>query len=60
MKTLSVPGMHCPKCVERINKALGEDGIACEIDLAAKTVKVEESAAEKTVEILDDLGFDAQ
>lgn len=52
--------MHCPKCVERINKALGEDGIACEIDLAAKTVKVEESAVEKTVEILDDLGFDAQ
>ena len=60
MKTLMVPGMHCPKCVERIKNALAAENISCEVDLAAKTVTVGEADAAKAVETLDDIGFDAE
>ena len=60
MKTLSVPDMHCPKCVERIKNALAAENIACEVDLATRTVKVNEESAAKAIEALDDIGFEAK
>ena len=60
MKTLNVPGMHCPKCVARIEEAMKKAGVACEVSLEAKTVSVDEAKAAQAVEILDDLGFDAE
>ena len=56
---LKVEGMHCPKCVERISKALAAANIECKVDLATKTVEVDESNADKAIEELDDIGFDA-
>lgn len=60
MKTLRVPGMMCQMCVKRISAAMNEAGIKFEIDLASKTVTVSEDNAAKAIEILDDLGFDAE
>lgn len=60
MKTLSVPDMHCPKCVERIKNALAAEKIECEVDLSAKTVSVNEADAAKAIEALDDIGFEAK
>lgn len=60
MKTYKVPDMHCINCVNRIKKALDAENIAADVDLAAQTVSVKESDAKKTLEILDDLGFDAE
>ena len=60
MKTLNVPGMHCPKCVARIEEAMKKAGVDCEVSLEAKTVSVDETKAAQAVEILDDLGFDAE
>ena len=34
MTTLSVPDMHCEKCVERIDKALTAQGLKFEVSLA--------------------------
>ena len=58
--TINVPGMHCPKCVERISKAFYAAGIKGEIDLDNKTVTIEDNCYAKTIEILDDLGFDPE
>lgn len=58
MKTLNVPGMMCQMCVKRITNALAAEDIMAEVDLAAKTVKVPEELEKKTIDILDDLGFD--
>ena len=60
MKTYKVPDMHFINCVNRIKKALDAENIAADVDLAAQTVSVKEADAKKTVEILDDLGFDAE
>lgn len=60
MKTLKVPGMMCNMCVKRISKALTEEGIEANIDLSMKTVSVAEEVAAKVIDILDDLGFDAE
>lgn len=60
MKTLKVPGMMCNMCVKRISKALTEEGIEANIDLSTKTVSVAEEVAAKVIDILDDLGFDAE
>ena len=56
---LKVEGMHCPKCVERISKVLAAADIKCKVDLATKTVEVAEADAEKAIEELDDIGFEA-
>ncbi len=56
---LKVDGMHCPKCVERISKALAAANIECKVDLASKTVEVADAEADKAIEELDDIGFDA-
>jgi len=60
MKVLSVPDMHCEKCVERISKALTAEGIAFEVSLADKTVSVDEAKVEAAVSALDDIGFEAK
>lgn len=57
MKTLKVPDMHCEMCVKRISKALGEAGVAFEIDLKKQSVSVDESKTELAVSELEDLGF---
>ena len=59
MKTLKVPGMMCQMCVKRITKALTDEGIAAQVDLATKTVTVSSELAQKVISILDDIGFDA-
>lgn len=56
---LKVDGMHCPKCVERITKALAAANIEAKVDLASKTVEVADANADKAIEELDDIGFDA-
>ena len=60
MKTLKVPGMMCNMCVKRITAALNEAKIEAVVDLASKTVTVSEDLADSVIEILDDLGFDAE
>lgn len=50
--------IHCGGCVERIDKALTEAGIAHNISLEEKTVEADCELA-VVVELLDDLGFDA-
>lgn len=60
MRILKVPGMMCQMCVKRISTAMEDAGIQFEIDLAAKTVSVSVENANKAIEILDDLGFDAE
>lgn len=56
---INVPDMHCEKCVERIDKALGETGIKFEVDLSAKTVIVDgcEHYLKTALSELEDLGF---
>lgn len=56
---INVPDMHCEKCVERIDKALGETGIKFEVDLSAKTVIVDgcEHCLKTALSELEDLGF---
>lgn len=56
---LKVEGMHCPKCVERISKALAAADIECKVTLETKTVEVADADADKAIEELDDIGFDA-
>lgn len=60
MKILQVPDMHCSKCVERISKALKQEGILFEVKLEERIVAVEEGKVELAVEVLDDLGFEAK
>ncbi len=59
MKTYKCEEMMCDGCVKRIKNGLSAEGIGHEVDLSAKTVKVEgdEAVQAKAVEILDDLGF---
>ncbi|MBO5020722.1 MAG: heavy-metal-associated domain-containing protein [Clostridia bacterium] len=56
---ISVPDMHCNKCVERINKALTETGISYEVSLDSKTVTVDgcEHCLKTALSELEDLGF---
>ncbi len=59
MVTVKSEDIHCMGCVERIDKALAQENIAHEIDLDTKTVKAD-CEAEKVIELLDDLGFEAK
>lgn len=56
---ISVPDMHCNKCVERITKALDETGIKYEVSLDSKTVTVDgcEHCLKTALTELEDLGF---
>lgn len=59
---LSVPDMHCEKCVARISKALDETGVSYEVSLDTRTVTVDgcEDCVKKAVEAIDDAGFEAE
>lgn len=61
MTTLKVEGMHCGKCVQRIQKALGEANIDHTVSLENHTVMVEgdESSVQTAINELEDLGFEA-
>lgn len=60
-KTLTVEGMHCPKCVAHVKKALEKlDGVeSAEVDLDAKTAVVEGSASDDAMKAaVADAGFE--
>ncbi len=56
---ISVPDMHCERCVERINRALGDTGIKFTVNLENKTVTVDgcEHCLKTALNELEDLGF---
>lgn len=56
---ISVPDMHCNKCVERIEKALSQTGIKFEVSLENKTVTVDgcDHCLKTALTELEDLGF---
>lgn len=60
MTVIKVEGMHCEKCVERITKAMTEDGLDFKVSLADKTVTIDgcEHRVSTALETLDDLGFE--
>lgn len=61
MKQFKCEEMMCGNCVARIEKALKEAEIGCQVNLDEKTVAVEgdDATVQKAVGILDDLGFGA-
>ena len=61
MIILDVPEIHCPKCVERITKALEEDKLTLSVSLEEKTVSIDgcQNCAATAIATLDDLGFTA-
>ncbi len=61
MTKLSVPDIHCEKCVERITKALTAENLKFQVSPADKTVTVDgcEGCAAKAMAALEDLGFPA-
>ena len=58
MAVINVPGMHCVKCVERITKALENEGIKAAVSLENKTVTVNDTDARSAAEAIDDIGFE--
>lgn len=63
--TLNVEGMHCQKCVDKVEKFVGEvDGVSLiEVDLAKKSVSVEfDTPADKDqiIEAILDSGFEVK
>lgn len=63
--TLNVEGMHCQKCVDKVEKFVGEiDGVSLiNVDLANKSVSVEfESPADKEqiTEAILESGFEVK
>lgn len=63
--TLSVDGMHCQKCVDKVEKFVGEiDGVTLiEVDLAKKSVSVEfdtPADKEQIIEAILDSGFEVK
>lgn len=60
MKTLSVPDMHCVKCVANVTKALDNAKIEHgEVVLETKTVQIADVDVQKACAALDDIGFPA-
>lgn len=62
MTVIKVEGMHCEKCVERIEKAMNEAGLDYKVSLTDKNVQIDgcEHCVKTAMEILDDLGFDGE
>lgn len=60
MKVLRAEDMHCEKCVERIEKAMGAAGLDVTVSLSDKTVTVNgcDHCVATAKEIMDDLGFE--
>lgn len=59
---ISVPDMHCNKCVERITKALTEAGLSFSVSLDEKAVTIDgcEHCLNTALTELEDLGFTPQ
>ena len=59
---IKVEGMHCERCVERIEKALKDTGIDFSVSLADKMVTVNgcEHCMSTAITELEDLGFEAK
>lgn len=57
--TLKVEEMHCMNCVKRIGSALQNEGIAFEINLEEKSVRIDNDKAYLVIDMLDNLGFNA-
>lgn len=55
-----VENMHCQNCVKRIHDMFEKEGIPCEISLEERIVSVELEDRSEAMELLDDLGFDAE
>ncbi|MBR7132481.1 MAG: heavy-metal-associated domain-containing protein [Clostridia bacterium] len=62
MYKISVPDMHCEKCLSRINSALSDAGISFTAELQNKTVTVDgcEHCLKTALAELEDLGFTPQ
>ncbi len=57
-KMISVPDMHCEKCVSRISEALNKVQIEAMVDLQTKSVEVRNETDYKTAfDEIYDLGF---
>lgn len=57
-KKISVPDMHCEKCVKRITEALTKAEIEAEVDLQTKSVNIKNEADFKTaLNEIYELGF---
>jgi copper chaperone CopZ len=61
VKTLTVEGMHCAHCSQRVEKALEElSGVSAKVDLANKTATVtmkKEYSDEALKKAVEDAGF---
>ena len=57
---ITVDGMHCEKCVSRIENALKETGISFAVSLENKTVTIDgcEHCLKTALSELKDLGFE--
>ena len=62
MTVLSVPGMHCEKCVERITNVLNDAGLKFTVSLENKSVAVDgdENAVKTAISEIEDIGFDVE
>ena len=62
MTVLSVPGMHCEKCVERITNVLNDAGLKFTVSLENKSVAVDgdENAIKTAISEIGDIGFDVE
>ncbi len=57
-KKISVPDMHCEKCVKRITEALNKAKIEAEVNLQAKSVDIKNDADLKNaLNEIYELGF---
>ena len=59
---LTIEGMHCQKCVERVRKAIGQvDGAHAEkVDVGSATVAVDSSRAGEVLAAVRAAGYEAR
>ena len=59
---LTIEGMHCQKCVERVRKAIGQvDGAHAEkVDVGSATVAVDSSRGPQVLAAIHDAGYEAR
>jgi copper chaperone len=58
---LTIEGMHCQKCVERVRKAIGQvDGAHVEkVDVGSATVAVDSSRGDQVLAAVRAAGYEA-
>ncbi len=61
MKSIKISGMHCKKCVTRVENALAEIGctVTVELDKGIATVDGNATVAQMK-DAIEDLGFDVE